>query len=667
MPAEIRVTEADIVFAESILLKPGDAFDEERREFIRNFNTLDLQAVPGSGKTTALLAKLLILDRHMPFADGSGILVISHTNAAMDEIKKRIGQHCAKLFRHPNFVGTIQSFVDEFLAVPFFVSQYKQAPIRIDDDIYNQRFSRPPPALAKFSGQENKNALYFLRLNKKQIRWSYTDGTATLTDGLRGKKIDFKRPTGRTAKNNYKDWSVAEKERVQSWVSTFKTRILKSGYLCFDDAYFLADAFVRKYPDVKLLLQRRFAMVFVDEMQDMKAHQYAILEDVFFDGGKSRAAYQRIGDKNQSIYDGSGGTDQFWTDRAVVLHLNGSHRLSQPIAAVVSRFAVSPLRIDGKATDADGKGITIKPHMIVFAENKEESVIPKFAALVKSFIDSGLIAANPRNKYKAVGWVAKREEGKLRLCNYFPAYSKTDSKVRVDHTSLASYFDHDDRDRNLSPVERNICNALLRILREEHVSDVSGLPFSKRRLFVFLKEVKPEYLPLLQAKLHGWCMDVVRGKKASALAEFKEHIPEFLCQFDSVVKHSAAFVSAPAIGVVAAHAELRSAGNVMQCDGLAIDVSTVHGVKGETHTATLYMETYYEKGQGGNFESERLATQLKGGTVATTAHNLVKQSAKMVYVGFSRPTHLLCLAMQEARFEKIKADLDGDEWEIVRI
>ena len=86
MPQVINITDEDILFAESILLPTGKIFDEERRIFIRNLDTIDLQAVPGSGKTTAVLAKLLILERKLPFEDGSGILVLSHTNAAIDEI-----------------------------------------------------------------------------------------------------------------------------------------------------------------------------------------------------------------------------------------------------------------------------------------------------------------------------------------------------------------------------------------------------------------------------------------------------------------------------------------------------------------------------------------------------------------------------------------------------
>ena len=88
MPQDINITDADIEYAENILLQEGKTFDEERRSFIRDLNTLDLQAVPGSGKTTALLAKLVILEKHMPLKSGRGILVISHTNAAVDEIKE---------------------------------------------------------------------------------------------------------------------------------------------------------------------------------------------------------------------------------------------------------------------------------------------------------------------------------------------------------------------------------------------------------------------------------------------------------------------------------------------------------------------------------------------------------------------------------------------------
>lgn len=132
----ISITDEDIKYAESILLKTGQKFDDERVEFLKNLNTIDLQAVPGSGKTTVLLAKLLIFERYMPFKNGSGILVISHTNAAIDEIKSRIGAYCPKLFSYPNFVGTIQSFVNEFLAKPYISQKFNIHINKVDTNLF---------------------------------------------------------------------------------------------------------------------------------------------------------------------------------------------------------------------------------------------------------------------------------------------------------------------------------------------------------------------------------------------------------------------------------------------------------------------------------------------------------------------------------------------------
>ena len=36
-------------------------------------------------------------------------------------------------------------------------------------------------------------------------------------------------------------------------------------------------------------------------------------------------------------------------------------------------------------------------------------------------------------------------------------------------------------------------------------------------------------------------------------------------------------------------------GNVYKEDDIEIEVSTVHSVKGETHAATLYLETFYNR------------------------------------------------------------------------
>ena len=123
--------------AEKILIG-GKAFDElERVKFIKNLETRDLLAVPGSGKTTALQAKLYCLAKQMPFDDNSGALVLSHTNKAVEEIEKKLRNHCPQLFQHPNFIGTVQSFVNDFLAKPYYCSHNGHKVEMIEYNILN--------------------------------------------------------------------------------------------------------------------------------------------------------------------------------------------------------------------------------------------------------------------------------------------------------------------------------------------------------------------------------------------------------------------------------------------------------------------------------------------------------------------------------------------------
>jgi len=134
----MTITDDYIIKAERLLLPEGCTFDDERRNFIKNLSTLDLIAVPGSGKTTALQAKLCCLENFMPMEQG--VLVLAHTNVAVEEIKKNLLQSCPKLFEYPNFVGTIQDFVDTYLAIPYYQNKCGHSITRIDDDLYLKLF-----------------------------------------------------------------------------------------------------------------------------------------------------------------------------------------------------------------------------------------------------------------------------------------------------------------------------------------------------------------------------------------------------------------------------------------------------------------------------------------------------------------------------------------------
>jgi hypothetical protein len=104
-----------------------------------------------------------------------------------------------------------------------------------------------------------------------------------------------------------------------------------------------------------------------------------------------------------------------------------------------------------------------------------------------------------------------------------------------------------------------------------------------------------------------------------------------------------------------------------------MEVTSVHAVKGQTHCATLYLESFFDRGYG-NFESQRLRNQFNGRqtveeTIASIANSRdkVRQSAKMAFVGLSRPTNFLCVAVHKSRFDAVLNTIDRDIWEVLYV
>lgn len=659
MPQEINITDDDIRYAEKILLPDGKEFDEEERKaFIRNLNIIDLQAVPGSGKTTALLAKLLVLEKKLPFSDGSGILVLSHTNAAIDEIKEKILKHCPKLFSYPNFVGTIQSFVDQFLAIPFYVAKFKKKPIRIDSEIFDEvatnRFNNLPNSAAKtwLMRQHDPENLF------KNLRF---DVDLNLTKGMNG--VICLRSDSNSA--TYKTFR------------SIKLQILYSGFLNYDDAYFLAERYLKKVPAIKTILQKRFSYVFVDEMQDMDAHQYNLLEKVFYDEGHGSSKIQRIGDKNQAIYN-SVKAAEVWVDRENVLKLSGSQRLSKKNAEVVKNFALH------NDADFDIVGLNecvLKPHILLFENKTINNIIPHFAQIVKTYKENGNLT-NSTKPVKVICWntdwkdddTSRQDVSKLRLEDYHKGFKKEKSKPKQDYDCLKSYLLFYDNSKNtLEPLRKNILNAFLKILRLENINASDGRPYTKKKLIDVIREMDYQKYEEMNLNLYNWSIGVIKGKADDVWSDIKAYIPNFLAMFyDQELSVSSAFVNNEVMLSPVVETGGIETTNHYKEDGLEIEITSVHAVKGQTHCATLYLESYFQKdGNGANaksYESQRLAKQFLGNSIQLrNTGERIKQSTKMAYVGFSRPTDLLCIGIHKDRFDALLGAINREEWEIINV
>ena len=131
-----NVSEDEIKGLEKLLLSPNCRFADDAKAVIRCWESKDIAACPGSGKTTVLLAKLKLLADKMPLKNGAGICVLSHTNVAVDEIKKRLSADSNKLLGYPNYIGTIQSFIDRFVTMPFIREKYGRTVQPVDERVY---------------------------------------------------------------------------------------------------------------------------------------------------------------------------------------------------------------------------------------------------------------------------------------------------------------------------------------------------------------------------------------------------------------------------------------------------------------------------------------------------------------------------------------------------
>ena len=670
-----------------IILIGGKSFDEEERiPFIKNLETRDLLAVPGSGKTTALLAKLYCIAKSMPFADGAGVLVLSHTNAAVDEIESKLKPHCPQLFQYPNFVGTVQSFVNTFLALPYYSSVSKHKIQGIDDGMYRNEID------FLLSGKLSSEVNYF-KYRRKDVFyearfWFNVEGERILSKGIGSQKLSLESPQ-KWVKEGTSDEKI---KNVEIFIDRIKQQIFKKGVLHFDDCYYLARCFINKNPSIINILQHRFKYVFIDEAQDLEQFQLDLIDTIFFHE-HSTSIIQRIGDLNQSIYS-SEKTEKTVCDWIVrdPMYLKNSNRLTTEIAEVVDCFTHDRQLDENENPQFQVVGINnigkmIPAHLLLFDEFSVNKLKWEFEKLIREF-NLHEIHEGKTYGFKIIGWSgswAGDEPKGYRLEELFPSeYSKKVNNTKESYQSLSEYLQFSPSSRTMLFYRKNILSALCCVLRLAGRSILTTYKGREMKRYLnqnnLMKHIRQicddnpqiltsEDLSDFQINIYRWSKNIAsQNDMPKVYDELKDFIVNnFTSWFE--IKLSAnitmflgdIFTQLPA--------------PMLAKDEIPIEIKTVHSVKGQTHCATMYVETSYYK-----YESEKLdvvktkATKtreqiLYNNPLLKQHHNFHRdeskrsqQAIKMMYVGFSRPTHLLCFAaLKENMKDKIE-DMEKNGW-----
>ena len=364
--------------------------------------------------------------------------MISHTNAAVDEIKDKISKFCPKLFAYPNFVGTIQSFVDQFLAIPF-AHNFLGTRLRwIDTERYQDLLLKKFQSICWLEEYEKPGTLFWSRHFQKCLKEAKQnrDKARELCNQRMQEEIRdlFVDPLDNRIKTFYGRKTILKEDPANKKYCGIKKildEITCKETISYECAYSFACAYTKKVPIIKRLIRKRFKFVFVDEMQDMEKHQYDLLEDLFNCEG---VVYQRIGDKNQAIYSRVVSLERIWVDRAKTLSLEGSPRLSPKVAQVVNNFALD------KAVKIEGRGgANISPCMIVFSEDCIDRILPKFVELIREKIP-GEIVSGSKHPIKCVGWRKEGETGNLGIKSYCADFEPIMATHKTHYSSLRSHL-----------------------------------------------------------------------------------------------------------------------------------------------------------------------------------------------------------------------------------
>ena len=444
-----------------------------------------------------------------------------------------------------------------------------------------------------------------------------------------------------------------------------KAEAVRKGLWYYADMFAWAEKLLVKHAEVTEFARWRFSAIFLDETQDTSELQGSLLNRIF--PASACDLRQRFGDSNQAIFDTgkmAATTDPFPANG--YRSLPNSQRFGANIAAKVHSLAPDPPSpsLAGEGPRSELLSGTVDPgampHTIfLFAPNSTQQVLPAFGSLLlQTFPDEVLHcdAFLARGIGRAGRSEAPDKEVPRHLGDYWEAYEPRAAKLEPRPQYLADYV-HLAQRRRLATVD---CAESVKMV-VKGISDLIGI-------------VRPTAIPR-GGQMARWLWEVLRVDESSVVS-LRRLLWEWCIESTPIVEQSWTDMVArlrcalgPIIGTdsnVDADAFCRwsmeyagqtsgqevEGGVAPNCFRFSsgerfvdIEVGTIHSAKGQTHTATLVVETFYK-----THDMEDLLLWICGENCGAGPKEGKERTERMrlVYTAMTRPSHLLCLAMRTA-------------------
>ncbi|WP_413657885.1 UvrD-helicase domain-containing protein [Paraburkholderia phenoliruptrix] len=629
MTARFSLTEDD-------LLKIGQLFPrlsftrKEQIDAILDGGTADFQAAPGSGKTTLLGAKLSLMAARWPFAH-RGICILTHTNVAREEIERCLNSvpYGNALLAYPHFIGTIQSFVNKFLALPWL----RELGIDVretDEDAFAEQFFRRVNA--------NRSARIWISQSPQQ--------RTRAVKGVRYRGADLQLVT-------HDDLTLPATGTTIAHLQLVKNAMAREGRLRHEDMFAYAEQAISKVPGLVDAVEYRFPNVFIDEMQDTSDVQLNALYKVF----RNDAVIQRFGDVNQAILNRTRGTLPNAFPVANCSEVRTSLRFGSTIAAVVN--AVKPV---GAEIVGEGPAALAPPTLILYSEATIQDVISRFGTWAATLLPADEISQYPIKAIcaiKAKGNPAQKVG--RHISDYFPAFDDaltprpTNRTIRQLLRAAASTSGG-----NRVGAARS---ALLQIVQEYGATAYKEARTWRQLVQIAsANDVDMETLKQLVLEI------VVDPSDLTTDVSARDTIATLISKLGELIEAVTTAEDIPDEWLVdtgSANTQMDGVNSLTISAGamrFPLHVATIASVKGETHLATLVLESCRNR----KFDLANILPYFCGSeTPANETHEEKLRSLMNIFVAASRPRRLLAFAMHADRATaSSRASLIAKGWDV---
>ena len=447
-----------------------------------------------------------------------------------------------------------------------------------------------------FKNKMDKTKIWYLERNNFSFEELYSDGEIVF---YRNKRIEDIRIPKLTAdkKNEY-----IEAIRI------IKLQLISEGIFSYRDAFEISTKYIKENNKLKKFIKNRFEICFVDEMQDCRKWEKDFLEECFSD-----VCFQKIGDPNQQIYD-----ETYWNPQRKI-NINNSIRNSVNIVEFAQKFEDMPNNMTGKTQN------NIKVKILVYNPQNLLKVKSKFIEEIKK----EKLEEKDGAIFKMIGKVAKKNDGKIELLDYCDSISVEEFNI-YDKLFLERFKQN--KNRILITLLETMYYVYRRIDKNNYLK-INGK-----------KEFKDKIKPFINNE------DVFKDLKNNNgdILNFSKKITENV--LTNLFTKKEYFKKMYNYILNEKTNDTTQISNYEE-DGVKIETNTIAGVKGETHTATLVCETFYR-----NYDIEYILDKY---IKHNKKNKTVKEILHTLYVAFTRPTDMLCIAIREEVYRKYKEEIES--------